>query len=86
MRVSRECAALPRKMARLGRLERPTLCFGGTRSIQLSYRRAVDFNSIGEAVATPSASYSFQGLALSMLPDLLGQFFDLFGFLQHRNG
>jgi hypothetical protein len=28
-------------MARLGRLERPTLCSGGTRSIQLSYRRAV---------------------------------------------
>ena len=27
-------------MARLGRFERPTLCFGGTRSIQLSYRRA----------------------------------------------
>jgi hypothetical protein len=26
-------------MARLGRLERPTLCSGGTRSIQLSYRR-----------------------------------------------
>jgi hypothetical protein len=26
-------------MARLGRLERPTSCFGGTRSIQLSYSR-----------------------------------------------
>jgi len=24
-------------------------------------------------------------LALGMFPDLLGQFFDLFGFLQHRN-
>jgi hypothetical protein len=29
-----------RKMVRLGRLERPTSCFGGTRSIQLSYSRA----------------------------------------------
>jgi hypothetical protein len=28
-------------MARLGRLERPTSCFGGTRSIQLSYSRVV---------------------------------------------
>ena len=27
-------------MVRLGRLERPTSCFGGTRSIQLSYSRA----------------------------------------------
>ena len=29
------------KVARSGRFERPTLCFGGTRSIQLSYERAV---------------------------------------------
>lgn len=29
------------KMVRLGRLERPTSCFGGTRSIQLSYNRTV---------------------------------------------
>ena len=28
-------------MVRLGRLERPTSCFGGTRSIQLSYSRAL---------------------------------------------
>jgi hypothetical protein len=29
------------KVVRLGRLERPTSCFGGTRSIQLSYSRAL---------------------------------------------
>ena len=29
------------KVVRLGRLERPTSCFGGTRSIQLSYSRVV---------------------------------------------
>ena len=29
------------KVARLGRLERPTSCFGGTRSIQLSYSRTL---------------------------------------------
>ena len=28
-------------MVRLGRLERPTSCFGGTRSIQLSYSRVL---------------------------------------------
>jgi hypothetical protein len=27
------------EVVRLGRLERPTSCFGGTRSIQLSYSR-----------------------------------------------
>jgi hypothetical protein len=34
-------------MARLGRLERPTSCFGGTRSIQLSYSRTPSFISCG---------------------------------------
>jgi hypothetical protein len=29
-------------MARLGRLELPALCSGGTRSIHLSYRRVVE--------------------------------------------
>jgi hypothetical protein len=28
-------------VVRLGRLERPTSCFGGTRSIQLSYSRTL---------------------------------------------
>jgi hypothetical protein len=38
-------------MARLGRLERPTLCSGGTRSIQLSYRRAEKLRQIKFAEA-----------------------------------
>jgi hypothetical protein len=34
-------------MVRLGRLERPTSCFGGTRSIQLSYSRVVPLYHAG---------------------------------------
>jgi hypothetical protein len=37
----KETHFLIEKVARLGRLERPTSCFGGTRSIQLSYSRVV---------------------------------------------
>ena len=35
---------IARKMARPGRFERPTLCSGGTRSIQLSYGRAEKYS------------------------------------------
>ena len=34
-------------MVRLGRLERPTSCFGGTRSIQLSYSRVAPLYHAG---------------------------------------
>lgn len=48
------------KVARSGRFERPTLCFGGTRSIQLSYERAEEQLSYCNAKAAMSVQQSRQ--------------------------
>ena len=40
-------------MVRLGRLERPTSCFGGTRSIQLSYSRVAPLYHAGVLARIP---------------------------------
>ena len=45
------------EMVRLGRLERPTSCFGGTRSIQLSYSRVVPLYHAGLVARIPVLNF-----------------------------
>ena len=45
------------KVVRLGRLERPTSCFGGTRSIQLSYSRVVPLYHAGLVARIPGINF-----------------------------
>jgi hypothetical protein len=46
-------------VVRLGRLERPTSCFGGTRSIQLSYSRAHHLYHARPVVCSVVRSFGF---------------------------
>ena len=74
-------------MARSGRFERPTLCFGGTRSIQLSYERAEEQLSNCNAKRTGLRKRAGESeLALGAFFYLASEFFDLFGLLDQSEG
>ena len=74
-------------MARSGRFERPTLCFGGTRSIQLSYERAEEQLSYCNAKRAGSRERTRESeSALRSLLNLASEFFDLFGLLNQSEG
>jgi hypothetical protein len=73
-------------MARSGRFERPTLCFGGTRSIQLSYERAKEQLPIVTRNARVCVKGPERESALGALFDLPRQLFDFFGLLNQSEG
>ena len=70
-------------MARSGRFERPTLCFGGTRSIQLSYERADELLYRETAAIRQAEEF---GSALGAFLDLPRQPFDFLGFFDEGQG